>query len=251
MKAGLKISLFLNLGLAGGLILVLLLQGQKDRGIASQSAVSGPSVSAVVASAPPAIDSEPFQWKQLESMDNYREYVAKLRAAGCPEPTVEDIVRGDVGRIFSLKRRELNLDGSSAGPWSRQREAIAIAGLLGQAMSPDDLSVQPAPRPASQHDTAPATYPLAFENVNLDALGLKPAGKEAVQDAIAQIREQFIERIGGTNQDVSDPAYLERWRKAQPDMDSALRGTLGDQAFLEYQMAAQGNVHGETGTTSP
>src|SRR3954462_879248 len=36
-----------------------------------------------------------FQWASVESPD-YREYIANLRAIGCPEETIRDIVIADV-----------------------------------------------------------------------------------------------------------------------------------------------------------
>lgn len=71
-----------------------------------------------------------FQWSQLESTNSYRVYVANLRAAGCPEATIEDIVRGDVARAFAFKRRELRLSAAGKGPWSSSREAALVSALL-------------------------------------------------------------------------------------------------------------------------
>ena len=73
----------------------------------------------------------PFRWSQLMSAKDYGLYIANLRAIGCPEATIEDIVRGDTDRAFSWERSQLGLDGSGAGPWSRSREMQLVASLLG------------------------------------------------------------------------------------------------------------------------
>ena len=44
-----------------------------------------------------------FHWGQLESSD-YREYIANLRAIGCPEATVRDIIFADVRSYFFQRR---------------------------------------------------------------------------------------------------------------------------------------------------
>lgn len=44
-----------------------------------------------------------FDWSQLESTD-YRKYIANLRAIGCPEPTLRDIIMTDVMRLYALRR---------------------------------------------------------------------------------------------------------------------------------------------------
>src|SRR5947208_8054614 len=41
-----------------------------------------------------------FRWGSVESPD-YREYIANLRAIGCPEETIRDIVIADVNKLFA------------------------------------------------------------------------------------------------------------------------------------------------------
>ena len=41
-----------------------------------------------------------FRWASVESPD-YREYIANLRAIGCPEETIRDIVIADVNKLFA------------------------------------------------------------------------------------------------------------------------------------------------------
>lgn len=48
-----------------------------------------------------------FQWRQLESED-YHRYAANLRAIGCPETTVQDILYNDVYKAYAAKLRELH-----------------------------------------------------------------------------------------------------------------------------------------------
>lgn len=61
----------------------------------------------VQAPAPVTIEvTEPFHWAQLESQD-YREYVANLRAIGCPEATIRDIISADVRDLYARRIKEL------------------------------------------------------------------------------------------------------------------------------------------------
>jgi RNA polymerase sigma factor (sigma-70 family) len=46
-----------------------------------------------------------FDWRQVESSD-YRTYVANLRAIGCPEQTVNDIIIADVTSYFAAKEKD-------------------------------------------------------------------------------------------------------------------------------------------------
>jgi hypothetical protein len=77
--------------------------------------------------------------------------------------------------------------------------------------------------------------PLALHQVDLAGLGLGPEQMSAV----AELREQFVDAVGGTNADPSDPVYAERWQKAQPENDLLLRGSMGVNAFMRYQNEAQ------------
>jgi hypothetical protein len=45
-----------------------------------------------------------FDWQTLESAD-YRTYIANLRAIGCPEETLRDIIRADVKKLFDARLR--------------------------------------------------------------------------------------------------------------------------------------------------
>jgi len=47
-----------------------------------------------------------FHWSQLESED-YRVYAANLRALGCPEATVRDIIIADVNELYSRRVNQL------------------------------------------------------------------------------------------------------------------------------------------------
>jgi len=47
-----------------------------------------------------------FKWKDVESSD-YRVYMANLRAIGCPEQTVRDVVSADLLQLFSDRAKEI------------------------------------------------------------------------------------------------------------------------------------------------
>jgi hypothetical protein len=42
----------------------------------------------------------PFHWSEVESGD-YRQYIANLRAVGCPEQIIRDIIMADVNQLFA------------------------------------------------------------------------------------------------------------------------------------------------------
>ena len=52
----------------------------------------------VTPAAAPDIKATPLDWRQVESSD-YRQYIANLRAAGCPEKTIRDIIVAEVSEL--------------------------------------------------------------------------------------------------------------------------------------------------------
>jgi hypothetical protein len=266
MKPAFKISIWLNLGLLCSLIFVVVSRRKETAAIPPQ--VVAVPVPVAAARQPP----KPFRWGQLESTNDYRVYVANLRAIGCPEPTIRDIVSGDAERGFSFERAQLGLDGSGSGKWSRLQQAQTVATLLGKPAPiaeaaataqnsaihtlPDDgtqvAKVQTGAQNAEQSSVNPAqnvkpppklattyvpSYPLAFENVNQDVLNLSAGQKAAIQ----QVQQQFVNEVGDPNQDPSSPAYLAKWQTAQSSADDMLRGLLGTQAYMAYEQQQYDN----------
>jgi hypothetical protein len=57
-----------------------------------------------------------FQWSQLEST-NYRAFIANLRAVGCPERTIKDIIITDVMRLYAQRRGQYYHNGRPFRYW--------------------------------------------------------------------------------------------------------------------------------------
>ncbi len=49
-----------------------------------------------------------FDWRQVESED-YRKYMANLRAINCPEETIRDIIIADVNKLFAARRTQIEV----------------------------------------------------------------------------------------------------------------------------------------------
>jgi len=263
MNTALKFSVSLNAILLGVLIFFVA-DPRKEPAVPAPTIIAKPAPNTQMLVAAPSVAvanalPKPFHWSQLESTNDYSFYVANLRAAGCPAATIRDIVSGDAERAFSFERNQLGLDGSGTGAWSRSQQAKMVAALLGEkttvveSPSPTQTArngVQPsegnnvgdniasttdaaqyAGQPSYQRAASAATYPLAFQNMNLDALGFSDSQKAAVQ----QVQQQFVNDVGGSNADPNSPDYLARWQKAQSDADDMLRGLLGSQAYMAYK----------------
>jgi hypothetical protein len=199
MKMFLKISLLLNLGLAGGLIFMLL-GGQKQMAgpplqlMAATSALVNTNFSAP----PPAlvpVAAKPFCWSQLDAKD-YHVFVKNLRATGCPEQTLRAIVVADVDTIFRQRSDELEkkLDDLGQGSWSVQlgsyneqqalkaeiqelpgQEAAAIDDFLGLRTAPTEITASMASASRSwQGGSSPSS-----RQITAALVADSPAGKSS------------------------------------------------------------------------
>jgi hypothetical protein len=80
-------------------------------GAASASALANAPAKPKSTAAAPASEAAPrapvkqFDWRTVESTD-YRQYIGNLRAIGCPEETMRDIILADVNKLFDQRRKE-------------------------------------------------------------------------------------------------------------------------------------------------
>jgi hypothetical protein len=228
--------------------------------VAPAAAAAPPQTVAGRAVPAPRGEPESFRWSRLES-DDYRVYVKNLRGVGCPEAALRAIVTADVHAVYARRSQSLEekLAALADAPWPAQldgasqeqalrtemlalpgKEAAEIASLLGLNPPPSQMGATAATSASAGADSLtpdapPVSLPLVFQPADSAALNLD-GDQQAVID---QLRQNFMAQIGGTNQDPADPAYLARWQKAQPAMDSMLRGLLGTEVFSKFQQAAE------------
>src|SRR5688572_24739666 len=105
------LSLCANLALAGYLV-------YQGRGKVSATTTPSPEAKTAAAPAAPSADktdgksvtitvpATSLDWHSVESED-YKKYIANLRAIGCPEETIRDIIVADVNKLFEQRKREM------------------------------------------------------------------------------------------------------------------------------------------------
>jgi len=112
----------LNLVLAAALIV---LRGHRSAPPQARLApVSSSSPAAVVVDPNPLATNQPvstlnparFHWGLVESAD-YRQYIANLRAIGCPERLIRDIIIADIAKLYTGRMRELGSARDNWQPW--------------------------------------------------------------------------------------------------------------------------------------
>jgi hypothetical protein len=251
MKTALKLSALLNLGLLACLAFVWSMPEKHEapvaRPIVVQSTTPPPAAAAPIISK--QVQPAPFRWTQLESAD-YRTYVKNLQGIGCPAATLRAIVTADIDGVYAAKHDELEqqLTAMQNAGWSerlntysnQQDLATEMQKLPGEERAEIDdlLGLKPQPvavvaagqnQPPRQQ---PTSLPMVMQNIDLSQLNFDDQQKQAFND----VRQQFLEDIGGPNQNPNDPTYLARWQKAQSTADTMLESTLGNDAFTKVQM---------------
>ena len=264
MKSIVALSLAFNVVLAGvgGTV------WRQNLARSVSAAAPEPESLAVKAKEPAAVESrpapEPFRWSQLESSDDAT-YARNLRAVGCPEATIRDLVTAAIARRFDQKRQGLaaarqqgRVDAAGyrdavAQSWEEQNKSVeglsgtaAVSGMAGGspatgAASPAGKSaatnIAPASGPAGG-DVPPAIVsrnpnirmPLALSEPD-PALGLNDAQKAAA----ASIADNFAKAVNSQPVDPKSPAYHKLWQSAQQEADAELKVQIGWPAFVTWQ----------------
>jgi hypothetical protein len=205
MKTTLAISMVVNAFLLGWLVLL-----RQQNPTATIPAPVAPAMAAKiqpqlpVPSAPPAAKTVPFRWSQFESANGYLAFVANLRAAGCPEATVEDIVQGDTGRAYAVMRQRLHVNANAPGRWSGQAQEQMAAYFLGQTPNANEASgIADGSAAAGQNN--PATDSVQTGNAALAAFlqntdFTTPGMSAEQQQEIAGLRQGLLAQISAAGQ---------------------------------------------------
>jgi len=252
----LLLSLVFNMLLLGVLVLPRL---QKTPTAAHVTAfTTAPAPTPEAAATPPAQASDAtlppkspaFSWSQLESSD-YPTYIANLRSVSCPETTVRDIISADVEGLYRKQRKELSAQAQSSrmnpGVLNEHLRQLDLqqAQLLVKLLGPPAEETQEPKLETAQNTAAPDAVTQAQPEQEKTAIPLilfAPAAQEKLdpsqQEQLKTMVAQFTEAIGGPNQNPNDPAYLERWSKAQAAFDELLHAKLGDDVYGQLKSQA-------------
>lgn len=239
-KTLLVLSLLLNLGLAAALL----------RPTAPAPAPP-PAAAPVVTPAPaPAVAapaarprtvtqivtntlSQKFDWNAVES-DDYKKYIANLRAIGCPEETIRDIITADVNKLYESRRKAL------AGPpkkfefWKSGVMVMGAANDPGRIEKERALNVEKRALLTELLGSAPdEKLDLLASTANqLEALfDFLPTDKRnKVFEAMQDLQTKMQKAMKGGSPDPDD------LRKLMKESEATLTVLLTPQELLDYNL---------------
>jgi hypothetical protein len=88
---------------------------------------------------------------------------------------------------------------------------------------------------ALQTSLSPAREPVFQQPVAFAEASPSPESSAEEIEEINLLRQEFIEQVGGYDQDPADPVYCHRWEMAQQLLDEQLRTELGEEVFNRLQ----------------
>jgi hypothetical protein len=174
-----------------------------------------------------------ISWQQVESPD-YREYIANLRAIGCPEETIRDIINADVNKLYDEKKK---LARGAPKKFEYWKAGNPLAGLRGdpeslqkmRALEEEKNAVLRAlgiePDPMSQMLAAAGGNPM---DTMFDFL--PEAKRTTLMQTMADFQAKIMESAGDV---ANDPGAM---MKAQREMEDAIQAVLTPEEFLDYQL---------------
>jgi len=247
------VSLGLNIALA--VMLVRFSPGVTDR-------------NAVLAVTPPPIDSprtyktnvvvrrQNFTWDEIESAD-FPTYIAKLRAIGCPEATIRDIIVADVNQLFARRRATEVITAEQKWWYSEpDPEVTQMASEKLKALEAERrtlLSTLLGPDWESSY----YPYPAHPDGSALDGpiLGaLPPQTKQAVRDIesrAAERRQNYLDSLQKEGKQ-PDPAELAKMRQqTRAELAQALNPEQLEEYLLRHSSQAgslRSELHGLANT---
>lgn len=199
-----------------------------------------------------------FSWQEIES-DDYPTYIANLRAIGCPEQTIRDIIIADVNALFA-RRRATEIVTPEQQWWRSEPDTNVLQqalektraleqerrDLLTRLLGPDwesgDLlnlprpSRQPIPLDGPILGTLPDEVKRRVEEISLRSEerirayveAQRQAGREPDPAELARLRQQTRTELAG----VLSPLQLEEFLLRYSQNAGALRAELRELKFF-------------------
>jgi len=125
------------------------------------------------------------------------------------QPSVRRLARADARSTTQLGNDSPAAEGRNPSPIAVNSDALREADMLGTEVSDPIVLIDPLP-----------DQPLS----------------ELQSNQLAFMREQFVELLGGTDQDPTQPQYLTRWEQAQTLLDEEFRSFFGEEMFNRQQL---------------
>jgi RNA polymerase sigma factor (sigma-70 family) len=179
-----------------------------------------------------AAANKPFNWQSVESSD-YKQYIANLRAIGCPEQTIRDIIVTDVDRTYWQRMAKARPSGGRnyweapipRSEWNKKNAEYASLQVEKRAVLRELLG---SDFEELRREGQPATFEEGFEF--LPAEKRRQLREIDHQASIREIESEANGRNRGNE--------IEKWKKAE------IKKLLTPEELNEYEMRSSQHGNG-------
>jgi hypothetical protein len=186
-------------------------------------------------------ETNDFHWSQIEST-NYRAFIANLRAVGCPERTIKDIIITDVMRLYAQRRGQYYHNGRPFQYWETNDKRKLTEPQIEER--DQQLALIDKDLPAVLRELLGINYERELNKYFVDAdedgsrLGFLSEDQRA---QVLSLREQFEgkrERIlYGLQDGKPAPSDIEELRQIDQEQDEALSQVLTPEEKEQYELS--------------
>ena len=186
------------------------------------------------ASAVPAKPAQSFDWRLVESED-YKKYIANLRAIGCPEETIRDIISADVKKLFDSRKRSLSASTNKFEYW---KTGTFFSGMINEEKIKQSQELAKEKRALLKEllGVAPEEKPDLLGGMNPfeSMLDFLPAEKQTeVAELFQKYQAKMVKGLSGGTPDAED---MKKIQGAQKEMETELGKILTPDELESYQL---------------
>jgi hypothetical protein len=249
------LSLALNLALGAGIFLALRNRATDISPVALSRPVPGPNTESPAFPGASALSVPPFRWGQIASGD-FQIYRDNLRAAGCPEKTIREIIQCVINQKFNPRRQAILASFQNQfwsllarGTFTRRQEIpqtewgmrLETLRVERQKQIDDVLGKNyPAIEPESSPRRASADKQDSLAaNWAADLAGFEPT--EAEWQTITRLRSNFDQAPNdpGATRLTEDERQQEQ-AALEAKLAEDIKNSLGTERYAEYQFSTDG-----------
>jgi len=169
---------------------------------------------------PLVLPDHPLTWLDIQS-NELREFVARLRAAGCPDETIKDIILAEVNRRFAARTREIWPERYQASEYWRVNRSF-------------DLEQQKKQRAQWKQERALQKEKSALL---VELLGYDPERQQRIEDGLEDFTNWQEQQISFLSESKREAALkiLDEFQDKEQEMYAANRGLWDAQARAEQR----------------
>lgn len=181
-----------------------------------------------------------FNWAQLESSD-YRVYIANLRAIGCPEATIKDIIMTDVMKLYAQRRGQASVNGREFHYWETDEKRKLKQHQIEEREK--TLTQIDKELPAVLRELLGINYEKELDKYFVDTsederrLAFlsedKRSAATALRDQFDAARDRIVSAAGGH----PTAGDLDRIQRMQQEMDSRLAQVLTPDEQFQFELS--------------